>query len=59
MTENRNFSRLLDLRNKFIAPSWDDKIDHIIKLCTKENVKSSKFDFQVPIVILKLYMFWQ
>lgn len=32
MTKNWNFCRSLDLRNEFIAASWNHKIYNVIKL---------------------------
>lgn len=46
MTQNWNLGRILDLRNQFIASSWDHKINHIIEL---ENMTEFSINYHLKV----------
>lgn len=46
MTQNWNLGRILDLRNQFIASSWDHKINHIVEL---ENMTEFSINYHLKV----------
>lgn len=41
MSKDRNFCWLFNLRDKFIAASWDDQINDVIKLQQQSNLETA------------------